>query len=92
MHNLRIVVIIKNVIPDKFKVSSEESEQDPLISVVMGSDSDLETLQPGIEILQGFDIPIEVKIVSAHRTPLEMIKFAEEARAKAIQVIIAGAG
>ena len=74
------------------KVSSGEQEKKPLISVVMGSDSDLETLRPGIMILEEFEIEIEVKILSAHRTPLEMIKFAQEAKSKGIKIIIAGAG
>ncbi len=67
-------------------------DQSPVIAVVMGSDSDLAILQPGIKILEEFNIQLEVRILSAHRTPLEMINFAEGAEKKGIDVIIAGAG
>ncbi len=67
-------------------------DHSPVIAVVMGSDSDLATLQPGIKILEEFNIQLEVRILSAHRTPLEMINFAEGADKKGIDVIIAGAG
>ncbi len=73
-------------------MSSGDIQNNPLIAVVMGSDSDLPTLQPAIEILTNFKIASEVRILSAHRTPLEMIKFAQEAKSKGIKVIIAGAG
>ena len=58
----------------------------------MGSDSDLPTLQPAIKILETFEIETETRILSAHRTPHEMIRFAQEAHAKHFQVVIAGAG
>ena len=58
----------------------------------MGSDSDLATLKPAIDILEKFELKVEVRILSAHRTPLEMMQFAKEAEAKGIKVIIAGAG
>ena len=74
------------------KVALEESGQIPLVAVVMGSDSDLSALEPGIKILEEFNIKIEVRVLSAHRTPLEMIDFAKEAESKGIKVIIAGAG
>ena len=64
----------------------------PLVAVVMGSDSDLRTLEPTIDILKKFEIPCEVRILSAHRTPLKMIDFAREAKQKGLKVIIAGAG
>ena len=64
----------------------------PLVAVVMGSDSDLRTLEPTIDILQKFEIPCEVRILSAHRTPLKMIDFAKEAEQNGLKVIIAGAG
>ncbi len=73
-------------------VSFKASKQLPAIAVVMGSDSDLATLQPGIKILEDFDIDIEVRILSAHRTPNEMIEFATNAEEKGLKVIIAGAG
>ena len=64
----------------------------PLVAVIMGSDSDLATLNPAIEVLKRFGVRVEVRILSAHRTPLEMVQFAREAKSKALKVIIAGAG
>ncbi|HQV88356.1 MAG TPA: 5-(carboxyamino)imidazole ribonucleotide mutase [Nitrosomonas sp.] len=64
----------------------------PLVSVVMGSKSDWDVMQHAIAILDEFQIAYEAKVVSAHRTPDLMFKFAEEARARGIQCIIAGAG
>jgi len=65
---------------------------DPLVAVIMGSTSDLETMQNTLDVLDQFDIPNETAIVSAHRTPDRMFRFAEEAAGRGIQVIIAGAG
>ncbi len=62
------------------------------VAVVMGSDSDLKTLQPAVEILDQFGITNEVRILSAHRTPKEMMDFAQMAESKGFGVIIAGAG
>ena len=64
----------------------------PLVSIVMGSDSDLPVMNAAAEILQQFDIPFELDIVSAHRTPDKMFEFAKGAHARGIKVIIAGAG
>ena len=68
------------------------AEQNPLIAIIMGSDSDLETLQPAIDILENFEIAFEVRVLSAHRTPLEMMDFAKQAKSQGLKVIIAGAG
>ncbi len=65
---------------------------DPLVAVIMGSTSDLETMQNAVDVLDQFDIPNEIAIVSAHRTPDRMFRFAEEAAGRGIEVIIAGAG
>ncbi len=62
------------------------------ISIIMGSDSDLPTMQGAIAICQQFDIPHEVAIISAHRTPDRMVEFAKTAHTRGIKVIIAGAG
>tara|TARA_Y100001968_G_scaffold4285_1_gene3802 strand:+ start:278 stop:814 length:537 start_codon:yes stop_codon:yes gene_type:complete len=62
------------------------------VAVVMGSDSDLKTLQPAVSILDKFGIPNEVRILSAHRTPREMMDFAQMAESNGFKVIIAGAG
>lgn len=64
----------------------------PLISVVMGSTSDWNVMQHAIAILDEFQIAYEAKVISAHRTPDLMFQFAEEAKARGIQCIIAGAG
>lgn len=64
----------------------------PLISVVMGSSSDWNVMQHTVAILEEFHIAYEKKIVSAHRTPNLMFQFAEEASARGIKCIIAGAG
>jgi 5-(carboxyamino)imidazole ribonucleotide mutase len=64
----------------------------PRISVIMGSQSDLATMNHAIDILKDFNIPHEVKIVSAHRTPKRLYEFAHNADARGIQIIIAGAG
>jgi 5-(carboxyamino)imidazole ribonucleotide mutase len=63
-----------------------------LVSVVMGSDSDLPVMKDAVAALTEFGIPHEVKIVSAHRTPRAMIDFAADAAGRGIRVIIAGAG
>jgi 5-(carboxyamino)imidazole ribonucleotide mutase len=62
------------------------------VAVIMGSDSDLPTLQPAVLLLQRFKVPLEVRVLSAHRTPLEMVAFAQAAAGRGLKVIIAGAG
>lgn len=64
----------------------------PLVGVIMGSTSDLPTMQEAITILEQFEISYEARVVSAHRTPDLMFEYAESARARGIKVIIAGAG
>lgn len=64
----------------------------PIISIIMGSKSDWSTMQKTAEILDQFGVAYEKKVVSAHRTPDLMFEHAQEARARGIQVIIAGAG
>ncbi|MFN4280941.1 5-(carboxyamino)imidazole ribonucleotide mutase [Thermosynechococcus sp.] len=64
----------------------------PLVAIVMGSDSDLPTMQGAIAICEHFGIPHEVAILSAHRTPLAMAEFAQNAHQRGLKVIIAGAG
>lgn len=68
------------------------SQQQPLVAIVMGSDSDLPVLQPGLAILDKFNIPYTVRITSAHRTPAFMASFASSAASTSIRVIIAAAG
>jgi len=62
------------------------------VAVIMGSTSDLPVMQEAIDILKGFDIEVDVDIVSAHRTPEKMFTFGKEAHNHGISVIIAGAG
>ena len=64
----------------------------PKIAIVMGSQSDLETMSESVNALKGFGGEYEVRVLSAHRTPEEVAKFAQEARKNGIKVIIAGAG
>ena len=64
----------------------------PLVSIIMGSKSDLDTMQHATEVLEELNIPYEMKIISAHRTPNLMFEYAEKANQKGIKVIIAGAG
>ena len=64
----------------------------PLIGIIMGSDSDLPTMKAAIAICEQFEIPHEVAIVSAHRTPERMVEYAQTAHKRGIKVIIAGAG
>jgi 5-(carboxyamino)imidazole ribonucleotide mutase len=64
----------------------------PLVAVVMGSSSDLPVMQGAVEMLERFNIPHEVRVVSAHRTPREMLAFGQDASGRGVRVIIAGAG
>jgi 5-(carboxyamino)imidazole ribonucleotide mutase len=64
----------------------------PIVSVIMGSRSDWETLSAAAEVLDRLGVPHEVRVVSAHRTPDLLFEFAEGAEARGIEVIIAGAG
>jgi len=64
----------------------------PLVAVVMGSSSDLEVMRDAVEVLARFGVPHEVRVVSAHRTPDDMIAFGHGAAARGLRVIIAGAG
>jgi len=63
-----------------------------LVGIVMGSDSDLPVMQAAADMLNQFSIPFELTVVSAHRTPLRMVSYAQEAVGRGLKVIIAGAG
>ena len=65
---------------------------DPLVGVIMGSDSDLPVMQAAIDVLVDFGVPHEVRIVSAHRTPEVMVDYAKQAVDRGLKVIVAGAG
>ena len=62
------------------------------VGIIMGSKSDLTVMQEAIDILNSFDVEIEVDIVSAHRTPEKMMEYGKKAHQKGLKVIIAGAG
>ena len=64
----------------------------PIVGVVMGSQSDWETMQNATQILQAFDVPFEARVVSAHRMPDDMFEYAETASGRGLRCIIAGAG
>ena len=64
----------------------------PLVSIVMGSKSDLLLMQPSMDILSILKVPYEMDIVSAHRTPKKMYSYAQEVESRGVRVVIAGAG
>ncbi len=64
----------------------------PLVGIIMGSDSDLPTMEKAAKALQEFGVPFEVRVVSAHRTPDDMARYAKSALKRGLKVIIAGAG
>ena len=66
--------------------------QQPLVGIIMGSDSDLPIMQEAANVLQSFGIAYELTVVSAHRTPTRMMQYAQSARSRGLKVIIAGAG
>jgi 5-(carboxyamino)imidazole ribonucleotide mutase len=68
------------------------AEPSPLVAVIMGSRSDLKTLQPAIDLLRDLGVPHEARVVSAHRTPDWMFEYATSAESRGIEVIIAAAG
>lgn len=64
----------------------------PIVGIIMGSDSDMGTMQAAETVLQDFGVPYELEIVSAHRTPDRMAEYAKSARKRGLRVVIAGAG
>jgi len=68
------------------------TENKPLVGIIMGSTSDWETMQHAAEVLEQLGISHEVEVVSAHRTPDKLFQYAETAEERGIEVIIAGAG
>lgn len=68
------------------------NNQQPLVGVIMGSKSDWPTMKNAVEMLEEFNVPHEVQVVSAHRTPDLMFEYAAKAEERGLQVIIAGAG
>lgn len=76
-----------SILPKDAKLNSS-----PLVSIIMGSQSDLPSMQAAVIILKQFNIPYEVDIVSAHRTPDKLVSYSRSATTRGLQVIIAGAG
>ncbi|SIT93726.1 5-(carboxyamino)imidazole ribonucleotide mutase [Pontibacter indicus] len=71
---------------------ANETTTQPLVGIIMGSQSDMKVMEAAAEILETLGVPFEITIVSAHRTPHRMFEYAEQARKKGLKVIIAGAG
>ncbi|WP_439879982.1 5-(carboxyamino)imidazole ribonucleotide mutase [Pontibacter sp. MBLB2868] len=71
---------------------TDETTKQPLVGIIMGSQSDLKVMDAAAEILETLGVPYELTIVSAHRTPHRMFEYAENARKRGLKVIIAGAG
>ena len=72
--------------------TSTNPKNEPAVGIIMGSQSDLKVMEAASEILEMLQIPFELTIVSAHRTPHRMFEYAEGARKRGIKIIIAGAG
>ncbi|TWT88500.1 N5-carboxyaminoimidazole ribonucleotide mutase [Pseudobythopirellula maris] len=66
--------------------------ESPLVGVIMGSQSDWETMRRAVEALEELGVPCEHRVVSAHRTPELMVEYAKEAEGRGLEVIVAGAG
>lgn len=97
------IEILVEALPPMFRDSNKKdgiiraprgpfSSLNPLVSIVMGSDSDLPVMLAATTILNTFSIPYELSIVSAHRTPSRMVEFARAAEGRGVKVVIAGAG
>mgnify|MGYP001820216439 CR=1 FL=1 len=73
-------------------MTSSKANSSPLVSIIMGSQSDWPTMQHAADLLTELDVSFETRIVSAHRTPKRLYDFAQGAAERGIQAIIAGAG
>ncbi len=72
--------------------TKDSSPNNPKVAIVMGSESDLPVMKGAADILKDFDVPFEIRVLSAHRTPEESAEYARTAYARGIRVIIAAAG
>jgi 5-(carboxyamino)imidazole ribonucleotide mutase len=70
----------------------QDQEDEAVVGIVMGSDSDWPMMQPAAEVLEDFDVAYEAHVVSAHRTPQRMLEYASTAADRGLRVVIAGAG
>lgn len=78
--------------PRKRTRSAGREARSPLVGILMGSDSDLPTMQEAAKILEEFGVAFEMRICSAHRTPDRLARYARDAEGRGIRVLIAGAG
>ena len=76
----------------RMAIKRKTREEHPLVGIMMGSASDLEAVEPARTILKEFEIPFEMKVLSAHRTPDQALQYAAEAESRNLEVIIAAAG
>lgn len=76
----------------KVKTNTATKKQQPLVGIIMGSDSDLSVMAEAAAIAEEFGVPYEMRVVSAHRTPTDMARYGQQAHKRGIKVIIAGAG
>ena len=72
--------------------NNREKRPHPLVAVIMGSESDLVVMKNAADVLEKLEIPYEIKVVSAHRTPERMVAYSKEAKSRGLEIIIAGAG
>ena len=79
-------------LPLFFKIKKMAKSVQPVVGIIMGSDSDLKIMQAAADILKHFEVSYEISIVSAHRTPMRMVEYASSAVDRGLKVIIAGAG
>jgi len=83
---------ILNINDENGTSTTSSNNIQPLVGIIMGSDSDLPIMKVCAEVLKSFDVPFELSIVSAHRTPMRMVEYAKSAHVRGLKVIIAGAG
>jgi 5-(carboxyamino)imidazole ribonucleotide mutase len=86
------LVIIHSKKKIRMASKGKTKEERPLVAIMLGSESDLEQVEPARATLKEFQVPFEVKILSAHRTPDQALRYAAEAESRGIEVIIAAAG
>lgn len=86
------IKLIDETLLEPYNINLNSNNNNPEIGIIMGSDSDLPTMKAASDILDELKVPYELTIVSAHRTPDRMYKYAQEAESRGIKVIIAGAG
>jgi 5-(carboxyamino)imidazole ribonucleotide mutase len=80
------------LVPVAVIIVGDMKQTKPLVGIIMGSNSDLPTMKQAADVLEEFGVPHEVRVVSAHRTPKDMCRYAETAETRGLRVIVAGAG